>query len=211
MKKVVIALLTSVGVVVGGFGLAYAFGTFSPTQQGERQAGAGQAAKLTMQVEAGLADPNSDLLPDSFCSPFNPCPGGALNFSITNNSAFPIRVMGISSGVVTCGDGTSGCATANSNKDINGTFVQHDANGLPVGNGSCAGYVKFVAPFNFDNWPTIPAHSTLQVNGTDNNALGAGMIHLLFDTPNGCQGALFTVALTVQALETTTAPGSNQL
>jgi hypothetical protein len=203
-KKVLLAVLAGVAVAVGGFGVAYAIGTFSPIEQGGRQAGSAQAARLTMQVEAGLADPNSDLIPDSpNCSLLNPCPGGALSFSITNSSDFPIRVTQIGSPLSnSCASGVL-CVTANSNKNVNGTYVAHFSDGDQVTNGTCAGYVTFQAPSNFDNWPTIPAHATLQVNGTDGNALGSGMIHLDGSTPNNCQGALFTVHLVIQATETT--------
>jgi hypothetical protein len=57
----------------------------------------------------------------------------------------------------------------------------------------------FLAPPNFKNWPIIPAHATLQVNGTDNNELGAGMLHLQATTPTGCQGATYQVPLIVTA------------
>ena len=207
MKKVVIAVLASVGVVAGGFGLAYAMGTFQAIQQGDRQAGSGQAAKITMQVEAGLADPNSGVIPDAASCSFTPCPGGALDFSITNNSNFPIRVTSVSSAFFLCGPATY-CTVGNSNKNTNGTFVSHNPDGSQNGIGTCANSVSYAAPANYDNWPTIAPHSTLEINGTDNNALGAGMIHLNNSTPNGCQGALFTIHLTVNAVEAV-APGDN--
>lgn len=206
MKKGFLGAFAAVGLLIGGFGIAYATGTFNAIQQGFRQAGNGQAAKITMQVEAGMADPNSDLLPDSSCSSFSPCPGGALSFSITNNSDFPIRVTGISSSNFGCsvnGQVTT-CTRGNSNKNTNGTYIAHDSTGQPVGVGTCSLYMSFNAPNNFDAWPTIAPHSALQVNGTDNNALGAGMLHLSNTTPNGCQGALFSVDLTVTATEVTT-------
>jgi hypothetical protein len=192
-KKLLVSVLTSVGIVVGGFGLAYAFGTFSAIQQGFRQAGEGQAARITMQVEAGTADANSDFLPDGLVG--CPCPGGALDFAITNTSNFPIRVSHIDQTMVTCGN--TQCGAASSNKNTDGTFV------IPPSSGTCVSSLTVTPPQQFANWPTIGPHSTLQVNGTDNNQLGAGMIHMSYGTPNGCQGALFTVGLTVTATEVT--------
>jgi hypothetical protein len=191
-RKLLISVLSSVGILVGGFSLAYAFGTFSAIQQGFRQGGEGQAARLTMQVEAGAADANSDFLPDGVICP---CPGGALNFSITNTSDFPIRVTRIDETTVTCG--SSLCQVQSSNKNTDGTFV------VPPASGSCGIYLMVTPPQRFDNWPTIGPHSTLQVNGTDSNQLGAGMIHLSSVTPNACQGALFTAGLNVTATEVT--------
>lgn len=209
MKKALIAVIASVGVLVGGFGLAYAMGTFQALGQGIRQAGTGQAAKLTMQVEAGLADPNSNLIPDPVSCNFAPCPGGALSFSITNNNDLPIRVLRISGATVPCGLTT--CLVVNSNKNNDGTYVQHGPDGAQLTNGTCSQWVSFQAPPNYDNWPTISPHSTLQVNGTDNNALGAGMIHLANNTSNNCQGALFTIHLNVLATEATAPPGADNL
>jgi hypothetical protein len=208
-KKVLIAVLASLAVLVGGFGLAYAMGTFQALEQGVRQAGTGQAAKLTMQVEAGLADPNSTLLPDPISCNFTPCPGGALSFSITNNNDVPIRVLKIGGAMVPCGGFT--CLAVNSNKNTDGTYVQHGPDGGQLSTGTCSTYASYQAPANYDNWPTIAPHSTLQVNGTDNNALGTGMIHLQNNTPNNCQGALFTIGLVVQATEATAPPGANNL
>jgi hypothetical protein len=195
-KKVLLSVLMSIGIVVGGFGFAYAFGTFSAIQQGFRQGGEGQAARITMTVEAGSGDANSQFLPDnSICSTSNPCPGGALAFAITNTSDFPIRVSAIAQATVPCGLGT--CNSASSNKNTDGTFA------TPPASGSCNNYLFFTAPGGFASWPTIAPHSTLQVNGTDNNQLGAGMIHLANSTPDACQGALFTVGLNVTATEVT--------
>jgi hypothetical protein len=196
-KKVLLSVLMSVGIVVGGFGVAYALGTFNAIQQGFRQGGEGQAARITMTVEAGSGDANSQFLPDnSSCSQSSPCPGGALAFAITNTSDFPIRVSAISQAIVFCG--TAGtCDVKSSNKNTDGTFP------TAPNSGSCVNDMFLTPPTDFRGWPTIAPHSTLQVNGTDNNQLGAGMIHLFNGTPDGCQGALFTVGLNVTATEQT--------
>lgn len=194
-KKVLLSVLMSIGIVIGAVGVAYAFFTFNATQQGFRQDGEGQAGRVTMTVEAGTVDGNSELLPDNTTCATNPCPGGALAFAITNTSAFPIRVTAITQATVTCGLGAL-CPVASSNKNTDGTFSGSNA-------GTCVNDAAFVAPASFDAWPTIGAHSTLQVNGTDNNHLGAGMLHLLPGTPDGCQGALFVVGLKVTAAEVT--------
>jgi hypothetical protein len=191
-KKLLLSVLMSLGIVVGGFGLAYAFGTFNAIQQGFRQGGEGQAARLTMQVEAGTADGNSQFLPDS---PVGSSPGGALQFAITNTSDFPIRVTAIAQATATCG--AFQCPIQASNKNTDGTYT------TPPTSGNCVNDLFFTAPQSFANWPTIGPHSTLQVNGTDNNQLGAGMIHMASNTPDGCQGALFTVGLKVTATEVT--------
>jgi hypothetical protein len=191
-KKLLLSVLMSLGIVVGGFGLAYAFGSFSAIQQGFRQGGEGQAARLTMQVEAGTADGTSQFLPDSSVGT---SPGGALAFAITNTSDFPIRVTAIAQATAACG--AFQCPIQASNKNTDGTYA------TPPVSGTCVTDLYFVAPGGFANWPTIGPHSTLHVNGTDNNQLGAGMIHMVTTTPDGCQGALFTVGLKVTATETT--------
>jgi hypothetical protein len=201
-KKGLLSVLMSIGIVVGGFGVAYALGTFKAIQQGFRQGGEGQAARITMTVEAGSGDANSQFLPDSNCSVSSPCPGGALGFAITNTSDFPIQVIGIAQATVPCGLGGT-CNSVSSNKNTDGTFP------TPGTSGSCVTDMYFVAPQDFRGWPTIAPHSTLQVNGTDNNQLGAGMIHLVNSTPDGCQGALFTVGLKVTAMEATGATTGN--
>ena len=204
-RKLLISLLSSVAIVVAAVSVAYAVGTFKANQEGFRQAGEGQAAHLTMRVEAAIADPNSDLLPDSnSCG--TGCAGGALSFSITNSSDVPLRVTAIALATYACGTGGI-CNQVTSNKFQNGSFVALDANGAPVSSGDCSLYVSFVAPANFYNWPAIGPHTTLQVNGTDNNQLGAGMIHLAPNTPQGCQGATFALGLNVTATEFTGVPG----
>jgi hypothetical protein len=205
-RKLLISLLSSLAIVVAAVSVAYAVGTFKASQEGFRQAGEGQAARLTMRVEAAIADPNSDLLPDS-TSCGSGCPGGALSFSITNSSDVPLRVTAITLATYQCGFGGT-CNQVTSNKLHDGSFVTLDSNGAPAsGTGDCNTYVAFVAPVNFNNWPTIGPHTTLHVNGTDNNQLGAGMIHLSPVTPQGCQGATFAIGLNVTATEFTAVPG----
>jgi hypothetical protein len=202
-KKLVISVLSSLAIIVGAVSVAYAFGTFKANQEGFRQAGEGQAARLTMRVEAAIADPNSAFLPDSTSCGLG-CPGGALSFSITNSSDVPLRVTAITLGTYPCGLGGT-CYEITSNKVHDGSFVTLDSNGF--GSGDCSNYAAFVPPANFYNWPTIGPHTTLQVNGTDNNQLGAGMIHLAPLTPQGCQGATFAIGLNVTATESTNVPG----
>jgi hypothetical protein len=209
-RKLLISVLSSVAIVVGAVSVAYAVGTFRASQEGFRQAGEGQAARLVMRVEAGMADANSDLLPDSSnCgNTGNLCPGGALTFSITNSSDVPLRVTQIALAMSPCGFGGT-CPAITSNKFHDGSFVVLDSNGAPPANGTgdCNQYVAFVPPANFYNWPTIGPHTTLHVNGTDNNQLGAGMIHLATSTPQGCQGATFAIGLNVTATEVTAVAG----
>lgn len=193
-KRVFLSIIASIGVLVGGFGIAYAAGTFNAIQQGFRQGGEGQAAHLTMQVEAGTADANSDFVPDDLSCGTN-CPGGALNFAITNTSDLPIRVTGIALTNTCGGFGTGPCVGSNKNGD--GSYPPASASP----NGDCGFHLTFSPPANFNNWPVIGPNSTLQVNGTDNNGLGAGMVHLNNATPQGCQGALFSVGLTITATE----------
>ena len=101
------------------------------------------------------------------------------------------------------------CKVSSARNYLAGQFVQLDTNGAPKSTtGDCAQYVVFVTPTQFDNWPTIGPHSTLQVNGTDNNQLGAGMLHLKSTTPDGCQGATFALGLNVTASEAAPAPFS---
>ena len=196
-KKLLLSVLTSLGIVAVGIGAAYAAYTFKANQEGFRQAGQGQAARLTMRVEAGMADAASDLVPDDYYQPAS-SPGGALSFSIQNTSGIPLQVTKVELVSQTCG--TKTCLLVRSNKNGDGTFAS-------AGSGDCSQYVMFVAPTSFENWPTIGPHSTLQVNGTDNNHLGAGMIHLANGTSQGCQGALFALTLNVTAVEATQPPG----
>src|SRR2546422_8780397 len=196
-KKLLLSVLTSLGILVVGIGAAYAFNTFKANQEGFRPAGEGQAARLTMRVEAGMADANSVLIPDDAQYP-QYSPGGALSFSIQNTSDLPLQVTKIDAVTITCGapPNFTQCQVVTSNKNTDGTFTSG-------GTGSCKQYATLVAPTSFNNWPTIAPHSTLQVNGTDNNRLGAGMIHLANNTPQECQGATFALALYVTASEGT--------
>src|SRR5207245_6997816 len=82
-KKLLVSVLTSLGILVVGIGAAYAINTFKANQEGFRQAGEGQAARLTMRVEAGMADANSVLIPDDAQYPTYSA-GGASSPSITN-------------------------------------------------------------------------------------------------------------------------------
>jgi hypothetical protein len=90
---------------------------------------------------------------------------------------------------------TTACTGITSNKNTDGGFS------TILGGGSCYSSTSFVAPTSFDSWPTLGPHGTLQVNGTDNNHLGAGMLHLAYNTPQGCQGATFAAQLNVTATE----------
>ena len=202
-KKLLLSVLTSLGILVVGIGAAYAINTFKANQDGFRQAGEGQAARLTMRVEAGMADANSVLIPDDAQYPTYSA-GGALSFSIQNTSDLPLQVTKVEAVTTTCGNVPpfSQCPIVSSNKNTDGTFAS-------VGSGSCSQYAKLVAPTSFNNWPTIAPHSTLQVNGTDNNRLGAGMIHLANNTVQECQGATFALALYVTATEATHPLGFN--
>jgi len=195
-KKLLISVLGSLAVVVAAVSVAYAFGTFKANQEGFRQAGESQAAHLTIRVEAGMADANGDFIPDDLNAGGR---GGALSFSITNSSDVPVRVTKIE--LSTAGCVTTGCTGITSNKNTDGTFS------TILGGGSCYQDTFLVAPTSFESWPTIAPHGTLQVNGTDNYHLGAGMIHMVFNTPQGCQGATFAAQLNVTAAEAVL-PGS---
>jgi hypothetical protein len=192
-RKLLISVLSSIAILVGAVSVAYAMGTFKANQEGFRQAGEGQATRLTMRVEAGMADPNGDFLPDDGSSGAR---GGDLSFSIKNTSDVPLRVTKIEALPVPCAQ--QFCPNATSNKNGIGTYAP--------GGGDCGGYVNLIFPTNFDSWPTIAPHATLQVNGTDNNRLGAGMIHLSSTTPQGCQGATFAVTLAITASESVQPP-----
>jgi hypothetical protein len=195
-KKFLVSALLSLGIVVVGVGMAYAAWTFKANQEGYRQGGAAETTRVTMRVEAGMADANSDFLPDDgLATSTNPGPGGALAFAIENTSNVPLAVSQIDVATVICGTATW-CPMISSNKNGTGTF------GVG-GGGDCKQWVTFTPPSGYANWPIIAPHSTLQVNGTDNNRLGAGMIHLAYNTAQGCQGATFGVSLKVTAYEVT--------
>jgi hypothetical protein len=186
-RKLLVSLLVAATASLVALGTVFA-SSFIAGQKGFHREGSGQAARLSIRVEAAIADPNSTLLPDPSCGTPICGPGGALAFTIENTGNLPLRVTFIFS----CN--TTGCSS--SNKNMDGTFVSD-------GSGSCASFAHFVGPTNFNNWPIIPAHATLQVNGTDNNELGAGMLHLASVTPSGCQGATYQVALTIAATDAT--------
>src|SRR4030081_194030 len=99
-RKLLISVLSSIAILVGAVSVAYAIGTFKANQEGFRQGGEGQATRLTMRVEAGMADPNSDLVPDDN-NPFSQR-GGDLSFSIKNTSDVPLRVTKIEGSPVPC-------------------------------------------------------------------------------------------------------------
>ncbi len=194
-KKFVVSVLLSIGIIVVGIGAAYAAFTFKANQEGFRQGGAAEATRVTMRVEAGMADANSDFLPDDSSSASNP--GGDLTFAIENTSSVPLVVTQIDLVTYTstaCGGNQ--CPLISSNKNGSGSFASQGA-------GDCKQYVTYASPTTFGNWPIIAPHSTLQVNGHDNNRLGAGMIHLSSSTAQGCQGATFTMNLKVTAYEFT--------
>jgi hypothetical protein len=68
------------------------------------------------------------------------------------------------------------------------------------GSNSCAEYATFTEPDLTNRmWPTVPPHGTLQVNGHDNRLLGGNLIHLKYNTPSECQGASFSIPITVAA------------
>src|SRR5256886_2270623 len=196
-KKLLISVLGSLAIVVAAVSVAYAFGTFKASQEGFRQAGESQAGHLTIRVEAGMADANGDFIPDD---QFAGGAGGALSFSITNTSAVPVRVTKLE--LSTAGCTNTACTGITSNKNTDGSFS------TILGNGSCYSSTSFTAPTSFDSWPTIAPHGTLQVNGTDNYHLGAGMLHMAYNTPQGCQGATFAAQLNVTAAEAVPSNGT---
>ena len=100
-KKFLVSLVISVGIVIAGIGVAYATYTFKANQEGSRQGGAGQAARITMRVEAGMADANSDFVPDDYYYA-SASPGGALSFSIQDTSQVPLRVSKVEIGRASC-------------------------------------------------------------------------------------------------------------
>jgi len=204
---------------------ALASSLLNAQQSGVHQSGGAQAGRLTIRVEQALADPASDLLPDSNGCPTVPnvtpptpvsspaCPGGALDFTIENTSNVPVRVTKVAA-TVQC-SGPQGQQTCNpavfaSDKNTDGSFVADETSG------SCGASASFTGPdivdalnnhsnigANFLNsrpWPIIPAHGTLVVNGTDANALGLGLVHLSNSTAQGCQSATLSIPLTITAV-----------
>jgi len=182
---------------------ALADSNFAAQVTGSRPWGEAQATRITIRVEAGL-DANQVFVPDGFnCSltSTNPgCAGGALVFSIENQSSVPLRVVAISQGTV-------GSCSALSDKREDGTFagvLTCSPSSTSPPSQSCALDTIFVAPNLFTHpWPVIPPHGTLEVNGTDNSALGRGMIHMSNFTPTGCEGATFYIPLNITAIDAT--------
>ena len=213
-KKLLIggALGGIVTMGVGGFVVATVI--YKANEKGINQGGGGQATTLTIRVEAGLADPSSVLVPDisgTNCPivPINAvphpapssvqCPGGALSFSVQNTSDIPLRVTDVEQRICPTQGNLSGLCAFTSDKNADGTWAFDGVTG------GCAAYASFNAPLlnpqdvGGSPWPVIPAHSTLQVNGSDANALGAGLLHLSPTTPSRCQGATYQVLLDVIA------------
>lgn len=172
VRPILLALSFIGAAVLGAAAPAFAQSALHAVQDGYHQEGAAQASRLSIRVEAALPDSRVLLLPDSSACG-TACPGGALSFSITNTSEVPLRVVGV---------------------------TQTDGAKITSSKAACAPYAHFVAPdLTARPWPLIPPHATLQVSGSDAFQLGLGLIHLAADTPNDCQGALFTVPLTVAA------------
>jgi len=181
---------------------ALADSQFAAQVTGSRPWGEAQATRITIRVEAGL-DANQVFVPDGFgCSltSTNPaCQGGALVFSIENQSSVPLRVTGI-------GQGTIGSCTTISDKHEDGTFTLPNCSGSSgtPSSPNCSGDTYFLAPnLATRPWPVISPHGTLEVNGTDNSALGRGMIHMFNATPTGCEGATFYMPLNITAVDAT--------
>jgi len=192
----------AVGLAAATIG-ALADSQFAAQVTGSRPWGEAQATRVTIRVEAGL-DANQVFVPDgqncSLTSTNPACQGGALVFSIENQSNVPLRVAGISQGSV-------GSCSALSDKREDGTFtfLTCSPSSTSPPSQSCALATIFVAPNFFTHpWPVIPPHGTLEVNGTDNSALGRGMIHLSNVTPSGCEGASFYIPLNITAFDATT-------
>src|SRR5690349_14774590 len=98
-RKLLVSLLVAAAASLVVIGTVFAASLWTAGQKGFHQQGGGQAAKLSIRVEAGLADPTSTLVPeDAFTSCFaTPCgPGGALAFTIENTGNIPLRVTGVS-------------------------------------------------------------------------------------------------------------------
>ena len=184
-------------------GLAQAAADWNAQQNGSRE-GEAQATRLEIRVEGGL-DANSLLVPDGpGCPGSGACPGGSLNFSIENTSGVALRVTGLrqpTAACVTRGVPAQCPVPIMSDRSDTGQPVSGPSY-LGSGPGNCGRYASFTAPnFGQRPWPAIPPHATLQVNGTDNYALGSHLIHLDNSTPSACQGASFYVPLLVTATD----------
>ena len=171
-NRILLAPVVVGAVALGAAAPAFAQSMFQASQSGVHQAATAQAGKLTIRVEAALPDERVLLLPDlAACS--TTCPGGALAFTISNTSEVPLRVAGVA--------------------QTEGAAITSDRSG-------CAASARFAAPnLTARPWPVIPPNATLRVGGSDGAQLGLGLIHLAVDTPDTCQGATFTVPLSVSA------------
>lgn len=171
-RLLILAPLAMGAAAIGAAAPAFAQSLFLATQGGYRQAGTAQASKLTIQVEAALPDGHVLLLPDATACG-KTCPGGALAFSVTNTGEVPLKVVAV---------------------------AQTDGAKISSDRPTCAASASFAPPdLAARPWPLIPPHATLQVTGSDSYQLGLGLIHLAPNTPNDCQGATFTVPISVSA------------
>ncbi len=185
--------------------LAQGASSLTASDSDDHGRGQAESARLEIELEAGL-DPSSLLVPDSpGCSATGPgCPGGNLNFSIENKSGVPVRVTNLQQATGRCagtGKPTTCPAPIASDRLDNGQRVAAPDYTSTAAN-SCGTYARFSPPnLTAAPWPVIPAHGTLQVNGTDGYALGAHLIHLVSTTPSACQGAGLFVPLSVTATD----------
>ena len=185
--------------------LAQGASSLTASESDDHGRGNAESAHLEIEVEAGL-DPSSLLVPDSpGCTATAPgCPGGNLNFSIQNKSGVPVRVTNLQQATASCvisGKPATCPAPIASDRLDNGQRVAAPDYTSTAAN-SCGTYARFSAPnLVAAPWPVIPAHGILQVNGSDDYALGAHLIHLVSNTPSACQGAGFFVPLSVTATD----------
>src|SRR5437879_6333486 len=132
-KKFLVSVLLSIGLLVVAVGAVYAAFTFKANQEGYRQAGETQATRITMKVEAGIADPNGDFIPDDPNA--GSSRGGDLTFSINNTNNLPLRVTKIEKSTAGCT--FTSCNGVTSNKNGDGTFSSL------VSAGNCYQYLTF--------------------------------------------------------------------
>ena len=199
-KRLLLIPLAVGTMLLGVVGSAYAFSQWQASQTGYNQSGSATSNTLRIAVEAGL-DPDTTLLPDSFNCQFQPCPGGAVAFTIENKSSVPLRVFSVEQRQVPCNGQNPPCmAPILSDKNTDGSWTAPSFGSI----NNCGSHASFVTlngagAAALRQWPAIPPHTTLHVNGSDALALGVGAIHLDFYTPNQCMGASFYVPLTVSA------------
>jgi hypothetical protein len=174
-------------VVAGGSGWAVSGLAYQSSPTG--------LASYRITIDSARDDPHQALLPDcaASCGLDGPS-GGALDFTIPNNSDGPIQVVSIEPLGNGCPD-TYGhiviCSAAfATDRNADGSTASGQ---LP---GSCWTYVHF-RPQDLSAWPVIPPHGKLAVNGTDENGLGQHMIHLDAATPAACVGARYYIRLSV--------------